>query len=201
MPDKKDPTMINNTYTNTQVNTPTTDIQTTEQNNNNNNNISSDIHTTTESNDIDTKHTTTETKTNNNKTTDNKDNSDNKDNTITDLATDLRDLQIDYITKQKGDKKQEAYNKLYPTLLQAFPTYLPLLSLKIDVLNEHKQRETMFTQIIDACNQLIQTIDRDKLAAHYGRIYDKVCCCYIYEYIYISMYTPIAWQSCMNLTY
>lgn len=86
-----------------------------------------------------------------------------------DLAKEMRDVQIDYLSKLKPEKKQlKAFSLIFPSLLDQFPTHLPLLSMRLDVLNKRSDRLKVLSEITEAADAVIAQVDTTSLAAYFG---------------------------------
>lgn len=83
----------------------------------------------------------------------------------------LRDQQIKFLSELKGEAaREQAYAELAPKLLEQFPNYLPLLSLRLRHLDERATRDAdSLKQVVEQTNLVISQIDTIQLAAHFGR--------------------------------
>jgi len=69
--------------------------------------------------------------------------------------------------------KAGKFDELYTKLVADYPDHLPLLMAKLKHLDEDKKRDEMLSKVIEAADAVIQKIDRDELALHFGRKSDS----------------------------
>lgn len=83
-----------------------------------------------------------------------------------------RDLKLEHLSKLSG-KEDGKFTDLYQKLLAEYPDHLPLLLAKVKHLDSHKKRSDKLAEIVEACESIIDKIDQDALALHFGRKCDS----------------------------
>jgi hypothetical protein len=93
------------------------------------------------------------------------------------VVGELRDLQIKYLGGLTGDKADAAFDLFFPPLLDHEPKHLGLLSLRVSHLKKKAvrckkdtEKEEVIKATLAACDAVVDNVDSDVLAAHYGRL-------------------------------
>ncbi len=85
---------------------------------------------------------------------------------LAELADELRDARIARLGTWSVD--DEAFGTLRDQLLAEFPEHLPLHQVLLERLDQADERRARLDEIIAACTRLLERIDRDALARHFG---------------------------------
>jgi hypothetical protein len=108
-------------------------------------------------------------------TTTTDENESDKKATKDDVESDLRDLQIKYIREQKGSKREIAIKEVLPSLLSKYPNHLSVLLLDAELKHESfiQCDEPKVSEVLATCQKVMEVVDTNQVAAHFGRVLDK----------------------------
>jgi len=87
------------------------------------------------------------------------------------LAEDVLELQVARLAKLHGEKDRESYDRLAGRILRQHPKHLPVLVDQLHRLDNDDRKERL-PEIVEAADRVIDEIDEDRLASHYGRNLD-----------------------------
>ena len=84
------------------------------------------------------------------------------------LAEAIRDLKVARLTKLHGEKNSENFDLIAKEILTVDPDYLPVLVEQLRRLDGETNRKKHLEEIITAADVVINKIDTETLAKHYG---------------------------------
>ncbi len=85
------------------------------------------------------------------------------------LENSIRDFMVEQLKKFPTDKQDEAFEKLANELLEVSPNHLPVLVARLHRLDDEERRKEQLDKVVAAADAVIDQIDTDKLAVHFGR--------------------------------
>ncbi|MEE2941959.1 MAG: S8 family serine peptidase [Verrucomicrobiota bacterium] len=84
------------------------------------------------------------------------------------LAEAIRDLKVARLSKLHGDKKAEEFDRLAKEILKTTPNHLPVLVEQLKRIDSEANRKKHLDKVINAADTVIDQIDTETLAKHYG---------------------------------
>lgn len=86
----------------------------------------------------------------------------------------IRDLKIDQLSKlTSAEKESGLFEAAYKELLEEYPKHIPLLLENLRHWDTSEERSQILPVILQAADEVIESVPEDELAMHFGKRLDK----------------------------